>query len=343
MKLEFVPMLEVQRDLYRIERGSGRFHEYLQTMLDPETGELRLPLTMMNPMAKEHLPKYLDLLQAIGAEDAGARAVEEAPAKLGEEPGHYRVGIVVADDAGGGWTHRAASELMHLQGELALEKRGWITPILWSSETYGPPEIREEVLISIYRAIYVARRGAPRTLRDILLQEGSAMRLAGARNPALEPGRAHADARDPFEQTRRRGPGHAHRRALRRPRGGRARTSSPRPASPRGPGARSPRSSGAAPAPALTRHQPEPLEPHAVVDSAQRGAADSRDQQTRWPAAIAIVGLGGSSLALPDFLVPGPRWLLPIAVVVLLIPALFAHAGRHHRWIRCSATPSAWS
>lgn len=53
-------------------------------------------------------------------------------------------------------------------------------------------------------------------------------------------------------------------------------------------------------------------------------------KQTRWPAAIAIVGLGGSSLALPDFLVPGPRWLLPVAVVVLLVPALFAHAtGRH--------------
>jgi hypothetical protein len=206
MKLEYVPMLAVQRDLYRIERGSGRFHQYLQTMLDPVTGELRLPLTMMNPMAKEHLPKYLDLLQAIGAEEVGARAMEDALAKLGEEPGHYRVGIVVADDAGGGWTHRAASELMHLQAELGLEKRGWITPILWSSETYGPPEIREEVLISIYRAVYVARRGAPRTLRDILLQEGSAMRLAGARNPALEPAALlrsreilsrHLDAEDP--------------------------------------------------------------------------------------------------------------------------------------------------
>ena len=52
--------------------------------------------------------------------------------------------------------------------------------------------------------------------------------------------------------------------------------------------------------------------------------------EIRWPAAIAIVGLGGSSLALPDFLVPGPRWLLPVAVVVLLVPALFAHrTGRH--------------
>lgn len=187
MKLEYVPMLAIQRDLYRIPRGSGRFRQYLQTMLDPETGELRLPLTAMNPMARDHVPKYIDLLQAMGAEDAGARAVDDAASKLAEEPGHYRVGLVVADDAGGGWTHRAATELMHLQAELALEKRGWITGLLWASETYGPPEIREEVLISIYRTIYVARRGPPRTLREILLQEGSAMRMAGARNPALDP------------------------------------------------------------------------------------------------------------------------------------------------------------
>ncbi len=53
--------------------------------------------------------------------------------------------------------------------------------------------------------------------------------------------------------------------------------------------------------------------------------------ETRWPAAIAIVGLGGSSLALPDFLVPGPRWLVPILVAVLLVPAILAHASGRHR------------
>jgi hypothetical protein len=53
--------------------------------------------------------------------------------------------------------------------------------------------------------------------------------------------------------------------------------------------------------------------------------------ETRWPAAIAIVGLGGSSLALPDFLVPGPRWLVPIVVALLLVPAILAHAAGKHR------------
>ncbi len=187
MKLDYVRMLAVQRDLYRIPRGPDRFREYLKTMLDPDTGDLRLPLTAMNPMAKDHVPRYLDLLEAMGAEEAGAQAVRDAEGRLEDEPGAYRVGLLVADDMGGGWTQRAAAELSHVRGELALEKRGWITGILWASDTYGPAEIREEILVSIYRTAYVARRGAPRTLRDILLQEGTAMRQAGARNPALEP------------------------------------------------------------------------------------------------------------------------------------------------------------
>jgi hypothetical protein len=187
MKLDYVRMLAVQRDLYRIPRGPDRFREYLKTMLDPDTGDLRLPLTAMNPMAKDHVPRYLDLLQAMGAEEVGAQAARDAEGRLGDEPGAYRVGLLVADDMGGGWTHRAAAELSHVRGELALEKRGWITAVLWASDTYGPAEIREEVLVSIHRTAYVARRGAPRTLRELLLQEGTALRQAGARNPALEP------------------------------------------------------------------------------------------------------------------------------------------------------------
>lgn len=57
---------------------------------------------------------------------------------------------------------------------------------------------------------------------------------------------------------------------------------------------------------------------------------ENSSTETRWPAAIAIIGLGGSSLALPDDMIPGPRWLVPIVVFVLLIPALLAHRrGRH--------------
>ena len=53
--------------------------------------------------------------------------------------------------------------------------------------------------------------------------------------------------------------------------------------------------------------------------------------ETRWAATIAIVGLGGSTLALPDDMVPGPRWLVPIVVLLLLIPAIVAHRRGNHR------------
>lgn len=33
MNLEYVPLLQVQRDLYKLPRGFERFREYLRTML----------------------------------------------------------------------------------------------------------------------------------------------------------------------------------------------------------------------------------------------------------------------------------------------------------------------
>jgi hypothetical protein len=59
--------------------------------------------------------------------------------------------------------------------------------------------------------------------------------------------------------------------------------------------------------------------------------AGDASRETRWPAAVAVIGLGGSSLALPDDMVPGPRWLVPIVIAVLLIPSFVAHHRGDHR------------
>jgi hypothetical protein len=188
MKLEFVRLLGVQRELYRVPRGRERFLKYLDAMLDPETGELRLPLSAMNPMADDHVPRFLDLLEAMRVEEVAERAAAETVAVLEAEPGDYKIGLVVVDDFGGRWTNRATTELAHFSEEFAMHERGWITGMLWTSETYGLPEIEEEIRVSIHRTAYAAKRGAAHTLREILLQEGHALRMAGARNPALEPG-----------------------------------------------------------------------------------------------------------------------------------------------------------
>jgi hypothetical protein len=187
VNLEYVPLLALQRNILGIPAGPERFREYLRQMLEPDTLELRLPLVAMNPMAGPRAVDRLDELIAIGADGVAAAAVEQASAAVAGATGSYRMTLVLADDANGAWTHRAAAELAHRRGEAALENRGWLTGMLWASESYTDSDVREEVLTTIHRAAYIAARGPARTLRQLLVQEGNAMRLAGARNPVLEP------------------------------------------------------------------------------------------------------------------------------------------------------------
>jgi len=187
VNLEYVPLLGVQRKIYDLPAGPERFREYLAQMLDADTLELRLPLVAMNPMAGEDVVERLDALLALGADRIGAAAAEEATPAVVDVPGSFRVTLVLADDVRGAWTHRAAAELAHRRGEAALAKRGWLTGILWASERPAAAHVREEVLTTIHRAAYITRRGPARTLRQLLVQEGNAMRMAGARDPVLEP------------------------------------------------------------------------------------------------------------------------------------------------------------
>jgi hypothetical protein len=96
------------------------------------------------------------------------------------------VGLVVVDDAHGGWTNRYAYEFSHRFEERALYKRGWIECLLWTSEVATESMVREEVLTSIHRAAYIQRHGLAKSLAGMLRQEGTAMAAAGSVEPALE-------------------------------------------------------------------------------------------------------------------------------------------------------------
>jgi hypothetical protein len=109
MELEQVPLLQIQRDLYTIPRGWERFHEYIRTMTGG-TGDMVLPLVAMNPMGKEHVGALLDELLALDAEGVAAGATAEAQQRLVRAPGQSKPGLVVCDDAQGGWTNRYFTE-----------------------------------------------------------------------------------------------------------------------------------------------------------------------------------------------------------------------------------------
>jgi hypothetical protein len=188
MELEFVPLLQIQRDLHGMPRGMERFREYLRVMLNEQGTDVRLPpLVMMNPMGKDHVTTLLDALLALDAEGAARRAVDEAATRLRDLTGTYKIGLVIADDAMGGWTNRYASEFGLLSVNSATLKRKWLSGVLWSSEPAAALTARQAVLRAVYRAAHFQQYGPARTLRELMAQEGYAMAMAECTQPALEP------------------------------------------------------------------------------------------------------------------------------------------------------------
>ncbi len=191
MQLSYVPLLNVQRDLYRMPRGFERFQEYLRLMAAPGGDDIQLPLVGMNPMGnpERHLPVVLDALLALDADGVAARATDEARAGLAGEPGDYQVSVVVSDDLLGGSlrANRFASEMANRFRQQHYYTRGWVVPTLWTSETYTAALVRQEVLAAILRVVYVQRHGYAHTLYEMLAQEGCVLQRAGATTPTLAP------------------------------------------------------------------------------------------------------------------------------------------------------------
>jgi hypothetical protein len=195
MELIYVPLLKTQRELYRLPIGMDRFREYLDTLIDKDADDVKLPLSGMNPMGKDHVPAFLDALMAMDADAIASASVERARAELAAESGTllesgtFRICLVAVDDFKGGWTNRYSVELAHLLGERDMHKRGWLTVPLWTSETYSTAKVAASVLACIRRKAYAQRHGYPEILGDILTQETAVMAAIperGAMGAALD-------------------------------------------------------------------------------------------------------------------------------------------------------------
>lgn len=171
MDLELLPLLDAQRRLLDTARGFARFHAYLATMLDAR-GEVALPLAAFNPMSKPHVAERLDALLAMDAEEILRATLADAAGRLHGLPGRWRVGLVVVDDAQGGWTDRFLTDADHQFAALGEVKRGFITVFSWTGEETAPEALRTETLSAIYRTCHKARHGAPTNLRAMLTLVG---------------------------------------------------------------------------------------------------------------------------------------------------------------------------
>ena len=187
MRIRYRPLLQIQRDLLDIPRGMDRFRAYLRTILTPDGKDAELvPLAAANPMAKEHVTERLDALLAMNADALAEEAAEEAAQTLEDVHATFSAATVVLDDFGGGWTNRFDCEYGSRRPDPA-DRRYWITGCLWSSEQPSPRLVRETIRCAVYRTAHAVRNGPPRTLADLLRQEGYALAAAGCPTPRLDP------------------------------------------------------------------------------------------------------------------------------------------------------------
>jgi hypothetical protein len=178
MRIEYVPTLGLQRALYDMPRDQARFTRYLDVMRGG-TDDLALPLVAFNPMGRDHVADTLDRLIAAGADDAVRAACERGATELPGDLPTLRATLVLSDDVGGMWTHRRSTEFARRWGDDPMLKRGWTVALAWTSDDVSADALATEARGTLYRAAYRLRYGNPVNLRDVLLQEGFALRFAG--------------------------------------------------------------------------------------------------------------------------------------------------------------------
>jgi hypothetical protein len=184
MRLNYVPLLRIQRGIQGIPRSPHRFREYLRTIKTADGTDVDLvPLLLANPMAKDHVTELLDALLALDVDGIGVRAASEATEQLADVSGEFRAAIVVADDLAGGGTNRYAYEFENRHPDPG-DKRYWVTGILWSSEPPTAKLARETVLAAAFRTAYVLQHGPAESLEELMIQEGSVMTAAGCEQPS---------------------------------------------------------------------------------------------------------------------------------------------------------------
>jgi hypothetical protein len=186
VNVTYTPLLQIQCQLQSLPRDYARFQTYLRTVLNHDRSDVELlPLLAANPMAKDHVTALLDEYLRMDADAIAQAAITEAGIQVADEPGDYKASIVLVDDVMGGWTNRFDYEYNQRYPSPG-NKRFWIIGMLWSSEPASEQAVREAILTPVYRTAYVRRHGPARTLRDMLIQEGRVMTMAGCEGPALD-------------------------------------------------------------------------------------------------------------------------------------------------------------
>ena len=167
------PILSEIKEFYSKPISPERFTEYISRLQGGTKGDLALPISGFNPMAKNHVLKKIDELEQLRAEKLMHQTISEFNSRLresttGEE---FLVVLNIADDLKGGWTNYYSTDFDSKFKLNAFVNRKFCVPYFWTSECYSIEIIKNRTTAYLSRTLYRLKNPKPKTLEEHLEQE----------------------------------------------------------------------------------------------------------------------------------------------------------------------------
>lgn len=186
MNVLLTPILEDLRGLYAITDRFLRFDAYTSLSSGKTRGE-PLPIGTFSPMG-ERQAAYLEQLISMDAESLAQTTADDVANDFEALPERFRLMLVVADVPKNGWTQRQLTDAdwrFTLKND-ALPKSvtldgfdRWVSILLWTDTEATETYVKREVRGALYRALHRRYVGAPKTLAEMMKQEGRVLSYAG--------------------------------------------------------------------------------------------------------------------------------------------------------------------
>ncbi len=152
--------------------STERFNEYISRLQGGTQGDLALPISGFNPMAKNHILEKIKELEELEAEALMEETITTFNSAWGDATGEeFLVVLNIADDLAGGWTNYYSTDFDSKFKLNAFVYRKFSVPYFWTSESYARELIKTRTLAYLGRTLYRTKHPQPTTLEEHVKQE----------------------------------------------------------------------------------------------------------------------------------------------------------------------------